>query len=354
MRVLLVVNSAASSVTARRRVMVSRALGEVAGPHGDGAELYVAETRRRGHATSLARAAARNGTDAVVVLGGDGTLNEVATALAGTGCALAVLPGGSTNVFARTLGLPEDPVKAAEVVAGSLAARRFHRIGLGQVNGRYFTFHTGVGWDAALVEIVERHAELKRYAGHPLFIWAGIRTFTGAYDRHRPHLDVTFDDGEVIEGSYFTLVMNSDPYTFVGNRPFTVSPAADLRSGLSVISMTSLRAADFVPVVIDALRDRSGIRERPGLTIRERVTAFTLTRRTTMPYQVDGDYLGEADELRFTHHPDAVRLVVPAGFAERSAGTAGPGAGAPGWATARPARRWRALPARRGPWPARW
>ena len=159
---------------------------------------------------------------------------------------------------------------AAEVVAESLAGHHIRPIGLGRVNGRYFMFHTGAGWDAALVEIVERHAELKRYAGHPLFIWAGIRTFTGAYDRRTPHMDVTFDDGEVIEGSYFTLVMNSDPYTFVGRRPFTVCPAADLRSGLSVITMTSLALTDFLPVVIDALRDRNGIRERDGLRIRER------------------------------------------------------------------------------------
>lgn len=286
--------------------MVAKALGE-------GTDLYVAETRRRGHATSLARAAARNGTDAVVVLGGDGTLNEVATALAGTECALAALPGGSTNVFARTLGLPEDPVQAATVIAHSLQTGRVRSIALGEVNGRHFTFHAGIGWDAALVEQVERHAEMKRYAGHLLFIWAGLRTFTGAYDRRTPHFDVAFDDGEVIEGAFFTLVMNSDPYTFVGSRPFRVSPAADLRSGLSVITMTSLTLSNFLPSLVDALVRRDGIRERPGTIIRERVRGVTVTRRTAMPYQIDGDFLGEADELRFTHHPDAIRLVVPAG-----------------------------------------
>ena len=115
MRILLVVNSSASSVTARRRVISQRVLSEVG-------EVYTAETRRRGHATALARAAVRNGTDCVVVLGGDGTLNEVATALSGSETAMAALPGGSTNVFARTLGLPEDCVDAARVTAEAIAA----------------------------------------------------------------------------------------------------------------------------------------------------------------------------------------------------------------------------------------
>ena len=149
MRVLLVVNAAASSVTARRRVLVRKALSR-------GNDVILVQTERRGHATALARAAVRNGTECVVVLGGDGTLNEVASAVSGTSCALAALPGGSTNVFARTLGLPEDPVRAAEVTAASLAAGSIRPVGIGEVNGRPFMFHTGVGWDAALVAEVER------------------------------------------------------------------------------------------------------------------------------------------------------------------------------------------------------
>ena len=87
-----------------------------------------------------------------VVLGGDGTLNEVATGIAGTETALGVLPGGSTNVFARTLGMPNDPVQAVELLANGIDAGDFPRIGLGQVNGRYFCFHTGIGFDAAVVD----------------------------------------------------------------------------------------------------------------------------------------------------------------------------------------------------------
>mgnify|MGYP003349781773 CR=1 FL=1 len=146
MRVLLVVNAFASSVTARNTVVVHRALSE-------GNEVEVVETNRRGHATRFAQDAARRGVDIVIGYGGDGTLNEVATGVAGTDTALGVLPGGSTNVFARTLGMPNDPVVAVRQLAAGIAGRDIEPIGLGKVNGRYFCFHTGVGYDAATGQV---------------------------------------------------------------------------------------------------------------------------------------------------------------------------------------------------------
>ena len=138
------VNSFASSVTARNTVVVHRRLSR---DH----DVELVETNRRGHATRFAHDAARRGADVVVGFGGDGTLNEVATGIAGTDTALGVLPGGSTNVFARTIGLPNDPVAAVELLADGIDAGDFRPIGLGQVNGRFFCFHTGVGYDAAVV-----------------------------------------------------------------------------------------------------------------------------------------------------------------------------------------------------------
>jgi diacylglycerol kinase family enzyme len=142
MRVLLLVNTSASAVTARGRVVIQKAL---AADH----DLTVAETSRRGHATRLAQGAAADGVDAVVVLGGDGTLNEAANGLAGSSTALGVLPGGSTNVFARTIGMTNDPIEATGELLSAMAARRIQRIGLGSANGRFFLFHVGMGFDAA-------------------------------------------------------------------------------------------------------------------------------------------------------------------------------------------------------------
>ena len=119
MKIVLIANASASSVTARTRVVIQKALSA---DH----EVELAETSRRGHATRLAKGAAAQGVDVVAVLGGDGTLNEAANGVVGTSTALAALPGGSTNVFARTLGLPDDPVHATargyQVAAEAIAA----------------------------------------------------------------------------------------------------------------------------------------------------------------------------------------------------------------------------------------
>src|SRR6202165_4575750 len=145
MRLLLLVNASASAVTPRGRVVIQKAL---AADH----EVTVSETSRRGHAARLAQGAAADGLDAVVVLGGDGTLNEAANGLAGSKTALGVLPGGSTNVFARTIGMTNDPIEATGEMLTALSRHSMRRIGLGNVNGRYFLFHVGLGFDAAVVE----------------------------------------------------------------------------------------------------------------------------------------------------------------------------------------------------------
>ena len=209
MRVLLIVNTTASSVTARKRVVIQKALGA---DH----DLEMMETSRRGHAARLARGAARRGVEVVAVLGGDGTLNEAADGLVGTETALAPLPGGSTNVYARTLGIAHDPVDATTQLLGSLERRSFERIGLGQVNGRYFLFHCGVGFDAAVVAWVERHSSIKRYAAHPLFVVAAFDTWLRTYDHSHGRFDVTLGSGEVIEGATLTIVSKTSPYTYLG------------------------------------------------------------------------------------------------------------------------------------------
>src|SRR2546423_10009403 len=157
------------------------------------------ETNRRGHATRLAQGAANEGVDVVVCLGGDGTLNEVANGLAGTRTALAPLPGGSTNVFARTIGLPNDPIEATGVLLDGLSNDRIERVGLGSVNGRYFLFHVGIGFDAVVVKQVERRAALKRYVSHPLFIYATFATWFRHYDRSRARFSVTDNWGDGID-----------------------------------------------------------------------------------------------------------------------------------------------------------
>jgi diacylglycerol kinase family enzyme len=305
MRLLLLVNTSASSVTARARVVIQKAL---AADH----VVTTAETSRRGHATRLAQGAAADGADAVVVLGGDGTLNEAANGLAGTDCALGVLPGGSTNVFARTIGLTNDPIEATGQLVSALARpSSIRRIGLGSVNGRYFLFHVGVGFDAAVVEQVERWSGLKRWAGHPLFVYAGFATWLRHYDKTSPGFAVEFSDGSTIPDGYLGICLNSNPYTFLGNRPLNLAPDAGLDRPLTLVTFRSLDFATVMRVVGAALGVGRPVRRQRRVTVRSDLYEFVLNGRRPVPYQVDGDHLGPGERFVFRYEPDVLRLVMP-------------------------------------------
>ena len=304
MKLLLLVNSSASSVTARSRVVIQKALSA---DH----EVTVAETSRRGHATRLAQGAASSGTEVVVVLGGDGTLNEAANGLAGSTCALAALPGGSTNVFARTIGLPNDPIEATGALLDALVRRSIDRVGLGVVNGRYFLFHVGIGFDAAVVEQVEKRSGLKRYAGHPLFVYAAFLTWFRHYDRSRPRFALRLQDGSVIDDGYFAICLKTNPYTFLGNRPFNVAPEAGFDSGLSLVTFRSIGFTTLIGGAASALGSGRRLKRDRRIDRRSDLAEVTITGHGPVPYQVDGDYLGDIDRLVLKHEPDCLDLVMP-------------------------------------------
>ena len=310
MKVLLLVNPFSSSVTARTRVIIRKAL---ASDH----DVELVETARRNHATRLAQGAAADGVDVVVVLGGDGTVNEAANGLVGSGTALGVLPGGSTNVFARAIGLPNDPIDATADLLEALDAGSIRRVGLGSANGRYFCFHVGMGYDAALVEQVERRSGLKRWAGHALFIYAGLATFLVHYDRRRPHFTVSFPDGDRVPDGFFSVCCNTNPYTFVGNRPFDIAPDAHLDNGLAMVTVRSMRTDRFLRIMAKALRANGSLATDRCIHYRPDVDALVVESidGRPFPYQIDGDYLGEIDRIDLRHVPDAMDLVVPLAFA---------------------------------------
>ena len=325
MKILLIVNPSASGVTARGRVVIQNALSA---DH----DLTVAETKRRGHATRLAQGAAATGVDVVVALGGDGTVNEVTNGLARTRTALGVLPGGSTNVFARTLGLTNEPVDASTQLLDALARSSIRRIGLGNVNGRFFCFHVGMGFDAAVVAQVERHSQLKRWLGHPLFIWAAIDTWARKFDRKKPYFRIELP-GELGAGEtdeplpyaassaqprprpgidgFFAVAMNTDPYTFLGPRPLSLVPEATIDVPLALVTLTSLGLMETFRAVGAAMKGGQRLRNRPNVEIRTDLHHFIVRGHRPFPWQVDGDHLGDADVLEFRWEPKVLDLVVP-------------------------------------------
>ncbi len=314
MNTLLIVNPHASSVTPRSKVLIQRALSA----HHD---VSTVETTRRGHATRLARAAADDGVEAVIVLGGDGTLNEAANGLAGSETTMGALPGGSTNVFARTIGMTNDVLDATAELLDSMTNKNVKRIGLGKANARYFLFHVGIGFDAAVVESVEKRSSLKRsslkrYAGHPLYVWSTLLTWAKYGERRSPRFSVHFphEDGRpgpTVDG-YLTISLNSNPYSFLGNMPFNIAPGLDFEHGLAVITVKSLRFPSLTGIVASALLAGNRLRHNPKADFREEIRLCEVRGYGKFPYQVDGDYLGDVDLVTLKHVPEALNVFMPA------------------------------------------
>ncbi len=321
-RILLIVNATASSVTPRKRVVISKALGA-------DYDLEVAVTTRRGHATRLAHAAALDGMDVVAVLAGDGTLNEAANGLAGSATALAALPGGSTNVFARSIGVARDAVDATGQLLDALERNSIRRIGLGDADGRRFLFHVGVGFDAAVVQEVERRSTawaLKRYAAHPMFLLAALDTWFRAYDHSRPRFTITISapehlrpltgpeaetNTETISGCIMATLSNQSPYTYFGSRPIVTAPDASLNRPLVLTGFGTRRASTFLRLAGSALSSGRLVRRHHTMTHRSGLHELEIAGDRPFPWQADGDYMGEVEKLRITWKPDDLALVVP-------------------------------------------
>ncbi len=307
MKVTLIVNPYASSVTPKKRALVEAALA-------DGHELTVLESEKRGHVIDLARQAAADGAQVVAVLGGDGTLNEAANGLVGSATALAALPGGSTNVFARTIGVKRKLKKAIPQMAAALGNQP-QSIGLGNVNGRYFTFHVGMGYDAAVVLKVEQKAHLKRKIGQAVFVYAALATWSRGVDRKHPCLAVKVGDQTVVEDGYFAICLNSNPYTYLGLKPLNVAPGdAWFDKPLVNVTLRTLKLFKFLSLLGSTLGQGRKLKRhklvdyRPGLT---ELTVVAPPGTSGFHYQADGDYLGEIAELRITFEPDRLLLIVP-------------------------------------------
>ena len=302
-RIRLIVNEFASSVTPTRRIVVEKALGA---DH----KLDVVTTTGRDHATGLARTAADDGVELVVVLAGDGTLNEAANGLLGTQTALCPLPGGSTSVFARILGFSTDTIEALGQLLAAVDAGRIAPIGLGTVNDRAFLFHAGFGFDAAVIERIERRASLKRYLGHPAFLGAAFDTWFRQYDRKRLRSTIEVD-GERIEQVGLAIALNADPYTYLGSRPVSLEPLATLDTPLALLALRNLRLSQLLRTGAGALSLPALAGQQGDVLRRFPVTAARITADRALPYQVDGDYLGVAQEFTIAYVPDVLRIVRP-------------------------------------------
>ncbi len=271
-------------------------------------KLEVHATKERGHATDLAAGAVREGIDVIFAFGGDGTANEAIQAIAGTEAQLGVIPGGATNVLVRNLGLPTDPVEVSAALLERLGAGTTRKIGLGRANGRYFAVNAGFGFDAAVVRLVERRLRLKQATGQLSFVWCALQEFFTGYDRSRLPISVDLPDQAPRGGFGLCVIGNTTPYTYLGSRPFQVTPAAAFDRGLDLLGVGSLRTATFLRILFQVLTTAAHVRS-PATRYWRDLPSFTLRADTPLPLQVDGEYAGECREVTFTSVPGALTLI---------------------------------------------
>jgi diacylglycerol kinase family enzyme len=340
MRALVVVNPAATSTTAKMRDVLVGALGS---------ELKVdlAETSHRGHARELAVEAAADDVDVVVAVGGDGTVNEVVNGLLVDGPSprlpmLAVVPGGSTNVFSRALGRSRDPVEATAEILDSLRAGRTRLISLGTASAtgtstaplvepdparasaeasadaaaagpewtpeRWFVFAAGLGFDAEVIARVEaRRAKGRRSTG-PLYVKEATTAFLLGRERRRPAMTLEVPGEEPLPGLFLCLVSNVSPWTYLGARPINPSPEASFDAGLDVFALGRRGPLRMLRTVRQTLAREPDARGR-GVHRWHDLEQLVLTASRPQGWQVDGDHLGTATGLRVRHVPAALRVV---------------------------------------------
>ncbi|TDO18400.1 diacylglycerol kinase family enzyme [Mycobacterium sp. BK086] len=314
MRAVLIVNPNATSTTAAGRDLLAHALESRV-------DLNVVHTDHRGHAIEIAEAAKHDGTDVIIVHGGDGTVNEVVNGLMGrpgrelpaSMPAVAVVPGGSANVFARALGISPDPIVATNQLVDLLSARRngaaWRRIGLMDCGERWAVFTAGMGVDGDVVAAVEAQRAKGRKVTAGRYIRVAVREMLSSA-RKEPLLTLELPDQAPVTGVYFAFISNSSPWTYANTRPVWTNPDTTFETGLGLFAVTSMNVWKNLMLVRRMVSAKHNIKAKH--LIRDDDVAWVRIKSSEpVASQIDGDFLGLREEMTFRSVPGVLSVVAP-------------------------------------------
>ena len=310
MRALLVANTFATTTDDEVQTLVVAELSK----HLD---VSVQNTSARNDAIEIARSAQQQGFDLVIGLGGDGTVNELANGLLldgpnPDGPFLAAIPGGNGNVFARNMGLSENPLEATAQIIGALEKRNFKNIGVGKIAtnniSRWFLFNAGIGLDAAVIAEMEARRASGKIVSDASYAALALRELFARTDRKHPALSLVSSSGEVHRDAHFALIVNLAPWAYLGSKPLNPLPSASHDTALDVYAPTSLSVPAVLRLVRRALAGKSAEADGNVIALVDQKQLHIQSNRP-MWIQVDGDIVTQSTELTATHVPNALKVL---------------------------------------------
>ncbi|UFS93293.1 diacylglycerol/lipid kinase family protein [Nocardia huaxiensis] len=317
MRTLLIVNPNATSTTPATRDLLAHALESRT-------QLTVAHTEHRGHAAELARWAADTRMDLIVVHGGDGTVNETINGFLPRPDQpkrewlprLGVIPGGSANVFARSLGIAPDPVDATNQLIDLLAldgepntGLGDRRIGLGLADDRWFCFSAGVGLDADVCEAIDAKRANGKAATPARYLRTTVKQFF-RNARRDPQVRLEIPGHEPVTEVHYAFVTNASPWTYLDNTPVITNPGTAFETGLGVFAMRTMGIFATLDIARQLLTPK-GNPKGHNLFREDDVPSVKITSEQPIGLQIDGDFIGRRNMVNFTAVPDILDVVAP-------------------------------------------
>ena len=267
--------------------------------NAQGVEYDTAFSLRPGHTVNIARKASTKGYDALVSVGGDGTIRELLEGMYGSGAVIGIIPAGTGNDFIKSLGIPKDPLEALKII---LDGKR-RTIDAGQINRRMFLNVANLGFDAQVVDTARRIPLLR---GLPAYFLATIITL---FKLKLVYIEIEHEDGAHTRHETLLVAVCNGAYYGGG---FHVAPPAKLDDGLFDVVLAErfsrLRVLSLLPSYIRGTHLKKNVR---GLS---HYTCTRLTIRTQLPVPANAD--GESSyetALTIQVLPYAVTVLAPGG-----------------------------------------
>lgn len=279
-------------------------------------DLQIVLTEHRMHAAKIAKQARFDQVDAIVTLGGDGTINEVINGLLDPEVLhlpqplLAPIPGGLANVFPRSLGFSSDAVLATGQVIEAIEQNNSQLIPLGKMNERWFAFNAGLGLDAGIVSTMEALRADGKKASPSTYLLASLKHYFQEADTSNPHLTVENADGEIVKDVFMVIVQNTSPWFYIGSVALDFSPDASYKKQLDAVALTALNPTSIATYITEAAA-RIPTEKRSNSVWLKDTPRLVITSDAPIPAQVDGDLVGDLLRAEFTHHTDALKVAVP-------------------------------------------